>query len=319
MAPPSCLELRVLCLSALLLASAARAQEPSSADTLIRSGLDARRQGRDAEALELFQRAEALDPSPQTRAQIGLAYHALGQWLAAEHALDEALSAKQDAWIEERRAALNEAKGIIAKHLAWLAIYTNAPNARIELAGQPAAAAGATIRTTGGRVSVRITAPGYLSVARELDLAPELTTVETVHLAPVDVTPLFAALPAAAPPTSVRVPTATKLAPASHGASAREPAGWLLLGIGAAALGYGGFLGVRTLQLKSQRDTECTPRGCTSRGLDLDERAREAALLSTVSVALGTGLVASGTWLTITARRSSERSRAALLSAGTTF
>ena len=91
-------------------AAPAAAQE-TPATALLREGIELRRAGRDAEALARFERAHAVEPSPRTLAQMGLAEQALGRWVRAEAHLRAALAPRDDAWIERNRAALDAARG----------------------------------------------------------------------------------------------------------------------------------------------------------------------------------------------------------------
>src|SRR5882757_6909692 len=85
----------VVALLSMLASGTARADD----EALLRSGVELRRQGRNAEALAVFQEANGERPTPRAQAQIGLAHHALGQWVEAEIALEHALAIDTDAWI----------------------------------------------------------------------------------------------------------------------------------------------------------------------------------------------------------------------------
>jgi hypothetical protein len=59
-------------------------------------------------------------------------------------------------------------------------------------------------------------------------------------------------------------------------------------------LGVGTYFGLRTLSLKSERDDVCPDAECNSQqGIDLDDDARSAALISTIG--FGVGVAALGT------------------------
>ena len=69
----------------------AQAAEPTADDLIVR-GLELRRAAKPGEALELFQRAHALAPSPRTMGQIGLVEASLEHWLDAETHLTASLA-----------------------------------------------------------------------------------------------------------------------------------------------------------------------------------------------------------------------------------
>lgn len=109
---------RFTLLAVLFAAPVARAQ---SAGELIDEGLTLREQGRDAEALALFQRAYELEPSGQARAQLGLAHQALAQWVDAYEHVTAAL-AMGDPWVARHRATLERSRDTIVPHLARLTV-----------------------------------------------------------------------------------------------------------------------------------------------------------------------------------------------------
>ena len=248
----------------------------------------------------MFERAEKRAPSPRVHAQIGLAHQALGHWLEAELALDKALATPADPWIRQYQEDLLKARAVVAEHLAWLVVHVSVADASIEIPGQPNAAPGVSIRVPSGLLTIAVSAPGYERAIRRIEIPPRATVVESVELAPPP-KPRSAPAPVApielarspAPPRSTRAPEG-RARPEVLG-----PVGWIMLGAGIGMVGYGTFLGVRTFQLKHQRDRECSPDGCTSRGVVLDEQARDNAFYSTGSIVIGAALLGSGTWLVI--------------------
>src|SRR5690348_1479409 len=91
--------------AAVLLSSAAAGSETDdhAAAAMIARGLDLRRQGKPAEALEMFQRAHAIAPSARTLGQMGLVEGTLEHWTDAEDHLTAALAASDDPWIRKNR------------------------------------------------------------------------------------------------------------------------------------------------------------------------------------------------------------------------
>src|SRR4051812_14504922 len=80
-------------------ASFANAADEEAADAMITRGLELRRARKDAEALEMFQRADMLAPSARTAGQLGLVESALAHWSVAEAHLVASLSTPQDPWV----------------------------------------------------------------------------------------------------------------------------------------------------------------------------------------------------------------------------
>lgn len=128
-----------------------RAQE--SVETVVREGIELRRQRRDREARDVFERAHALSPSARTRAQIALADQALGHWVAAERGLEEALAEPADPWVSRNEASLRAALERVRASLGTLRVELDGgTDADIVLDGQKLAqdAARAGVRTPAG-------------------------------------------------------------------------------------------------------------------------------------------------------------------------
>ena len=138
---------RSVALAALLLAAPVSVAA-QSADALLDEGVALREQGRDAEALERFERAYGMTRSPRALAQVALAEQALARWVAAEQHLAAAL-ARPDAWVTERRALLERGLARIREELG-----------RVELLGGPP---GADV-SVDGRAIGRLPLPGPVSV-----------------------------------------------------------------------------------------------------------------------------------------------------------
>jgi hypothetical protein len=71
---------------------------------------------------------------------------------------------------------------------------------------------------------------------------------------------------------------------------------YVVAGGGIAALGLGTYFGVRAIQHRKDSDSYCT-RGCSQKGVDLNDEAKTAAWISNVSVGLGLAGVGVGVYL----------------------
>lgn len=111
----------------LFLSWVAPAAAQEDADSLIHRGVEMRRQGHDAEALDTFTRALAIQASPRALAQVALAEQALGQWVAAESRLVAALANEDDPWIAGNREPLEAALATIRRHLAAIVTVPQVP------------------------------------------------------------------------------------------------------------------------------------------------------------------------------------------------
>jgi hypothetical protein len=141
---------------------------PTSAadvERLIRRGTDLRRQGKDQEALPLFQKAHETASIPRTAAQLGLCEMQLGYWLAAEEHLGEALSGRTDAWMQKYRSVLEESLRRVQAQIGEMVVDGTPASAQVSINERPASGRLplGPIRVVAGRVKVDLRAPGYES------------------------------------------------------------------------------------------------------------------------------------------------------------
>ena len=109
------------CSLSIVICGVGRAAEPG-ADELITRGLELRRQEKPAQALEMFQRAHALGPSPRTLGQMGLVETSLEHWLDAETHLAASLAVPDDAWVRKNRTFLDQALKVSRSRIGELVI-----------------------------------------------------------------------------------------------------------------------------------------------------------------------------------------------------
>ena len=224
----------------LLTCSVVRAQDGASAAELLAEGVELRRQGRDAEALERFERAHTIAPSPQALAQIALAEHALGRYARAEARLETALrEGEQDPWIVDRREALEGALASIGANLGTLALAGGVDGAEVVLDGEVIGvlAAGARLRVPAGSATLVIRAPGYHPVERAIAIEAGAVIEETIALeaiATIEEAPPPAPESEPPPPEPVAEPPA----PAPPALGAPHPS-WGMVAGGVAVLATG--------------------------------------------------------------------------------
>lgn len=172
-------------------APAPAVSEVAQSDELILQGLKLREQGKDAEALQLFIRAQELAPTPRALAQRALAEQAVGAWAQAEIHLKEALQAADDPWISRHRAALEGALTVVGEHLGYLQINGGVAGAELRLDGQLAGRLplAGPLRVVTGRPLLEITLAGYYPVRRELTIKAGSLSTESIQLVPVPAQP----------------------------------------------------------------------------------------------------------------------------------
>jgi hypothetical protein len=292
----------------LVVAGAARADGNATDDseTVIRHGVELRREGRNGEALVEFQKAFAQDPSPRARAQIALALQALGDWLGAERWLSEALRAGDDAWIARYGTELHAALATVQAHLGSLSLHVDAQEGEVLVNGAPAQALPSTgpIRVVAGSVDVIVRVPGRADVHRVVAVAAGAEVSEDVAVGPPIVPP------APASPASLRA--SPEDAPAR---SIPPVAAYVALG-SAAALALGGVVAWTVRQNAVgvwNDDTRCLQPGAGSRQAQCGAFHETATVAEGLEIgafslaAVGTGI---GAWLLWRAGRSSPAAAA---------
>lgn len=176
-----------LMLASLACPFALAAEPAAEADAAISKGVELRRQGKNEEALDQFQKAYRLAPTPRAKAQIALAEQAIGRWADAERDLGEALNNAADPWIARQRPVLSEAMNVIRRHLGGLTVKGEPAGAVVELDGEAVGVIPLPERhVTAGEVVVTVRAPGFVSVTRKVQVTPGELAAEIFRLKRVD-------------------------------------------------------------------------------------------------------------------------------------
>jgi len=157
-----------------------------SAQVLIEQGLALREQGRDEQALPLFEQAFAQDPSGRPEAQLGLVQLGLGLFVQAEAHLRSALSSS-DPWVEQNRTPLQQAQASAMEHLGTLEILGGVEGASLSVNGEavgtlPYAAA---LSVLVGACTIDATADGYRRFSTEVVIRAGERARVTVNLVPI--------------------------------------------------------------------------------------------------------------------------------------
>jgi tetratricopeptide (TPR) repeat protein len=228
----------------------ARAADPSE-DDLIHEGVESRKRGDDATALELFRKAYEMHKRPRAAAQVGLAEVALGRWVEAETHLEEALSAETDLWIETNVEPLKSTLARVQEQLGSLDVVGSPAGAEVIIEG---AARGTLplskpLRVRTGDCQFIVRAAGHEPLSRVVRISTGELTRETVNLS--------SRVVGAMPPPSVSADQSVKTSPSGAlvVAQGSKPTavsggrlrmtGLVLGGAGVAALGAGLAFGLK--------------------------------------------------------------------------
>lgn len=282
---------------------------------LVDEGLKLRTEGRDAEALGRFEAAYAKRKEPRTLVQIALAEQALGRWEPAHAHLSEALSRRDDAWINQRRGPLDGALKRIESELGGLEVVSNVPGSAVWMNGREVGSSPLSrpILVLPGSVAIRVQAAGHLPFEQTVEVSrgKQARVVADLKAEPA---PKLAAAPvvqphaepavAAAEPAS-RVPepmAATEdLAPARNVAPPTETGTrpvWrrpsVLLGV--AGMGVASIVAAGATYAVAGKKTNSLKKDCYEVACDDDEREERRGNVKTLDrtsqALLGLGLTA---------------------------
>ena len=156
----------------------------ADAEALIRRGIELRRDGKDAEALQLFQQAQKLQGGPKALAQSGFAEQALGKWGAADRHLRESLQSAQDPWIKRNRSTIDDALNAIRGHVGQLEVRGSPAGAEVRIDGEPIGVLPlpAPVSVTAGGLAIEVRAVGHFPIVRASTVSVGALTRETFDL-----------------------------------------------------------------------------------------------------------------------------------------
>lgn len=157
----------------------------SKAEQLIVAGIDARKAGDDARALELFQRAEKLEPdSARVRVHLAATYQALGDWESADRYLTLAMNDSADPYVQSNQAILTSARRSIDAHIGTLEISGGPPGAEVWLNGRSIGALPIQkrLRIQAGSYMLEARLKGYYPLSRSVTLSGGALVRESIQL-----------------------------------------------------------------------------------------------------------------------------------------
>jgi tetratricopeptide (TPR) repeat protein len=159
-----------------------------NADDLVAQGIALRRSGQDAQALAVFQRAEALEPdSARIQVHLAAAHQALGEWEAADRYLTRALAQSNDAYVQRHQSMLASARRRIDAHIGSLEVSGGPAGTQVWLNGRLVGKLpmSETVRIEGGIYTLEARLPRHYPVTRSVAIAGGSLVRESLRLQPV--------------------------------------------------------------------------------------------------------------------------------------
>lgn len=198
---------------AIVCTSTRAAAEAPDAKARLSQGSRLLAEHKDEEALALFKRAYDIAPGPRAEAQMGIAEGALGRWLDADAHLGAALARKDDPWIKKNAAALEQALDKVGEHVGDLDVQANVAGATLQIDDKPLGALPLSkpVRWVAGTATLTVTATGYVTVRRPIQIVAGTRNREVVELVKVAV------------PDAVRPIVVAPTLPATSQAAANGP------------------------------------------------------------------------------------------------
>lgn len=292
-----------------------------------------------AEAVTEFSRAYELSPHFAVLYNMGQAYVALGQPVYAVQALQRYLSEGGKEVPAKRRKQVEAEIARQERLIAAVTFRSDVAGAVIRVDGVEVGRSPmpSAVQISPGIRVLSASAPGYRPWEQRVDLPAKDQRVVEIRFEPLSAptpapspaaqvasqpTPVTPATPtpavqsgAAAQPTPpAAVPANGAAPPATSDASAlvsvpapaagrwRKPVAYVVGGLGVGSLVAGGIFGVRALSKRNDSDKLCPKDQCSQEGVNFNNQAKTAALVSDITIGAGLVSVAVATYLLLTSR-----------------
>lgn len=282
-------------------------EKRAAARTLANDGLRAFNEGRHADAVDLFTRAEALVHAPPHLLYIARASNQLGKLVQAREAYvkisrEELQTGAPKAFVEAQKAATSE-QAALEQRIPKLTIVVKgqaATDATVTMDGVqvPRALVGVSHPVDPGAHSLRATAPGWTSAETVVKIAEGAVETATIELTTPAPTAEATAAPQAAKPRGEAKTAPSRIAP------------WVAFGVGAVGLGVGTVFLMQNRSKHDEADAICGDGLCPSARRSeiesLDEDGDRAATFAWVGYGVAAAGILTGATLLIVSRPSSE-------------
>jgi hypothetical protein len=280
--------------------AAPTAADKKAADALFKEGREHVDSGDYAVACAKFLASYKLDPLSSTLLNLADCHQRAGQTATAYDRFQEAVAlakklgrADREKTARDRLEALEPKLTKVEVRLAEqdksqaTVTRDGAPLSREELQGP--------VRVDPGPHTFFVTAPGKKSFSTTVSATEEGKTYA------VDVPALASEGDEPAPPPKTGGGGATKPPSTDDPGSGRKTVALIVGGAGLVIAGVGGYFGIRTFSKWSDSEARCDASGCDREGIDLASDAKTSGFISTIGLAAGGAIFATGVILYLTA------------------
>lgn len=294
------------------------AQDRAAAQVLFDQGKDLMKKNDIAAACAKFEESQRLDPRIATQFKLADCLEKQGRTASAwTNFVDVAASTKAAGQKDREAVARQRAQGL-ERRLSRLTVEVGAPVEGLTVTRDGVAIGSALWGTATpvdpGQHTIEASAPGKLPWQATVTVKAASDQVK-VKIPVLDDAPA----PPEGPAADVGSSAPAGSGPASGGqgslSSARGPApdtgpagstqrtiGWSLGGVGLALGVVGGAFGLLAMSANSESAQHCrTPDFCSQEGLDLNRKAKDNALISTILIGAGGAALAAGVVVLLTA------------------
>jgi hypothetical protein len=306
--PRRCARTALLALGTTLLPLTAHAEpsprEKAAAEALFQQATSLIEQEKYAEACTKFEGSQELDPALGTMLRLADCYDRVGRTASAWAVFQEAVAvASASDQPEREQIAAQRARdleGRLAKVSLAVAAEAQVPGLQVRLNGVaiPSASWNAALPVDPGVQRVEAAAPDHEPWTGTIEV-PAGPSERSITI------PLLQPKPVEKPRPAPVIATATAPPPAPPApGSAQRTLGYVTASVGLVGLVAGGVLAYRAYDLNDQSLAQCRandPNACTPEGKSLRDDAKSFATTSTIAVAAGGALLATGITLVLAA------------------
>jgi hypothetical protein len=318
-----------LCAASAVLPAQAHAESSASqkaaAESLFDDGVKAMKAGHFADACPKLEESERIDPGIGTLLYLGECYEKTGRTASAWATFREAASTAQ-AQGETERARIAAARADrLQTGLSKLAVRIAPENAqlsslRVTRDNAPIAATlfGVAIPVDPGKYHIVASAEGYDNYEADVEVAAgsdsktvDIPALKAAPKSPVAVGALAATSPGASvttSPSDTAPPATPNATPQPAPDSGMRTAAYVTGAIGVVGLGVGSYFGIRAISKNSDAESHC-PKGSTcddAEGPSLTSQAKNAAVVSNITLGVGAAFVVAGVVLYLTSEPKRE-------------
>ncbi len=285
--------------------AAPTAADKKAADALFKEGREHVESGDYAVACPKFLASFKLDPASSTLLNLADCHQRAGQTAAAYDRFSEALALAKKVGRADREKTARERLDALEPKLTKVALHIKEKGEiTITRDGVPMTReeANTPVRVDPGPHTFFISATGKKSFSTTISATEEGKTysVDVPELSPEGDDGATVALPSTA---TAKPKTPDEGSPGSG----RRTAAFVVGGAGLVIAGVGAYFGIRTISSWNSSQARCSEKGCDREGVDLASDAKTSGFISTIGLAAGGALFATGVILFLTAPNKAQK------------